>query len=197
MVPVGRLARGIRVPLRAARRRGDLLVQRLDAERGGGFTSRGTKSCWATADARAAGNSWRSRSCPRAPPRSWRMAGIAMHRYRMAWLPLLVSRPWRARILLGSRSCFFFRQVLDLTLGSSPSWWRTSRLHRIRGRDRARAARGMDRGSRGGEGPRRDPVDDLPPRHPAAHPAGLWPVPDSFTLSIDDFVITFFVRGWG
>ena len=46
------------------------------------------------------------------------MAGIAMHRYRFPWLPLLVLTPVAMpEILLGVSLLLFFRQVLDLTLG--------------------------------------------------------------------------------
>ena len=45
-------------------------------------------------------------------------AGIAMHRYRFRWLPLLVLTPVAMpEILLGVSLLLFFRQVLDLTLG--------------------------------------------------------------------------------
>ena len=46
------------------------------------------------------------------------MAGIAMHRYRLPWLPFLVLTPVAMpEILLGVSLLLFFRQVLDLTLG--------------------------------------------------------------------------------
>jgi spermidine/putrescine transport system permease protein len=129
------------------------------------------------------------------------MAGIAMHRYRFPWLPLLVLTPVAMpEILLGVSLLLFFRQVLDLTLGflSILVAHITFSLGFVAVIVRARLA-GMDEGIF-------EAARDLGATPwttfrrvtlPLILPALVAGFLMSFTLSIDDFVITFFVAGVG
>ncbi len=129
------------------------------------------------------------------------MAGIAMHRYRMPWLPLLVLTPVAMpEILLGVSLLLFFRQVLDLTLGfvSILAAHVTFSIGFVAVIVRARLA-GMDEGLF-------EAARDLGATPwltfrrvtlPLILPALVAGFLMSFTLSIDDFVITFFVAGVG
>jgi len=129
------------------------------------------------------------------------MAGIAMHRYRFPWLPLLVLTPVAMpEILLGVSLLLFFRQVLDLTLGfvSILLAHITFSIGFVAVIVRARLA-GMDEGIF-------EAARDLGATpwmtfrrvtFPLILPALVAGFLMSFTLSIDDFVITFFVAGVG
>jgi spermidine/putrescine transport system permease protein len=129
------------------------------------------------------------------------MAGIAMHRYRFPWLPLLVLTPVAMpEILLGVSLLLFFRQVLDLTLGffSILVAHITFSIGFVAVIVRARLA-GMDEGIF-------EAARDLGATpwmtfrrvtFPLILPALVAGFLMSFTLSIDDFVITFFVAGVG
>ena len=129
------------------------------------------------------------------------MAGIAMHRYRLPWLPLLVLTPVAMpEILLGVSLLLFFRQVLDLTLGflSILVAHITFSIGFVAVIVRARLA-GMDEGIF-------EAARDLGATpwmtfrrvtFPLILPALVAGFLMSFTLSIDDFVITFFVAGVG
>ncbi len=102
------------------------------------------------------------------------MAGIAMHRYRLPWLPLLVLTPVAMpEILLGVSLLLFFRQVLDLTLGffSILVAHITFSIGFVAVIVRARLARHGRRHVRGGTRPGRNAMDDLPARDLPAHPA--------------------------
>jgi spermidine/putrescine transport system permease protein len=129
------------------------------------------------------------------------MSGIAMHRYRMPWLPFLVLTPVAMpEILLGVSLLLFFRQVLDLTLGffSILVAHITFSIGFVAVIVRARLA-GMDEGIF-------EAARDLGATpwmtfrritFPLILPALVAGFLMSFTLSIDDFVITFFVAGVG
>jgi spermidine/putrescine transport system permease protein len=129
------------------------------------------------------------------------MAGIAMHRYRIRGLPFLVLTPIAMpEILLGVSLLLFFRQVLDLTLG----FFSILAAHvtfsigfvalvvrvRVAGLDPALIEAARDLGATPWNAFRRVMLPLIGP----ALVAGLLM---SFTLSIDDFVITFFVAGVG
>ena len=140
----------------------------------------------------------RSRSCSAPPPR------FALHRYRsrlqrlhyvLIYTPLVVPE-----ILMGISLLLFFAAV-GLELGLFIDLPRPRHLlPELRRHGRARAAAGLRRlGGGGRPRPGRRLVDDHL-AHPAAaararasRPAALL----AFTLSIDDFVITFFVAGPG
>lgn len=129
------------------------------------------------------------------------MAGLAMHKYKLRVLPALVLTPVAMpELLLGVSLLLFFRQVLDLTLG----FWSILIAHmtfslgavaiivqaRLTGMDESifEAARDL------GAGPWRSF------RHvtlPLIMPAVVAGFLVAFTLSIDDFVITFFTAGVG
>jgi len=129
------------------------------------------------------------------------MAGIAMQRWRLPWLPLLVLTPVAMpEILLGVSLLLFFRQVLDLTLGffSILAAHVTFSIGFVAVIVRARLA-GMDEGLL-------EAARDLGATpwmtfrrvtFPLILPALVAGFLMSFTLSIDDFVITFFVAGPG
>lgn len=129
------------------------------------------------------------------------MAGIAMQRWRLPWLPLLVLTPVAMpEILLGVSLLLFFRQVLDLTLGffSILAAHVTFSIGFVAVIVRARLA-GMDEGLL-------EAARDLGATpwmtfrrvtFPLILPALVAGFLMSFTLSIDDFVITFFVAGVG
>ncbi len=129
------------------------------------------------------------------------MAGIALQRYRLRWLPPLVLGPVAMpEILLGVSLLLFFRQVLDLTLGFasiliahvtfSIGFVALVIRARLAGMDESifEAARDL------GATPWRAFVRVTLPLILPAIVAG-WLM--SFTLSIDDFVVTFFVAGVG
>lgn len=129
------------------------------------------------------------------------MAGIAMHRYRFRWLPFLVLTPVAMpEILLGVSLLLFFRQVLDLTLGLvsilvahvtfSIGFVAVIVRARLAGMDESLFEAARDLGATPWATFRRV---TLPLILPALAAGYLM----SFTLSIDDFVITFFVAGVG
>ncbi|MBI3286376.1 MAG: ABC transporter permease [Burkholderiales bacterium] len=129
------------------------------------------------------------------------MAGLAMQRYRLRLLPLLVMAPVAMpEILLGVSLLLFFRQVLDLTLG----FWSILIAHitfslgavaiivqaRLAGIDDSIFEAARDLGA--------SPWQTF--RHvtlPLMLPAIAAGFLIAFTLSIDDFVITFFNAGVG
>jgi spermidine/putrescine transport system permease protein len=129
------------------------------------------------------------------------MAGLAMHRYRVRFLPFLVLTPVAMpEILLGVSLLLFFRQVLDLTLG----FWSILIAHitfsigfvavivraRLAVLDESIFEAARDLGATPWATFKRI---TLPLIMPALFAGYLM----SFTLSIDDFVITFFVAGVG
>jgi spermidine/putrescine transport system permease protein len=129
------------------------------------------------------------------------MAGIALHRWRPRFLPFLVLTPVAMpEILLGVSLLLFFRQVLDLTLGLfsilvahvtfSIGFVAIIVRARLAGMDESifEAARDL------GATPWRTFTRVTFPLIVPGIVAGLLM---SFTLSIDDFVITFFVAGVG
>jgi spermidine/putrescine transport system permease protein len=129
------------------------------------------------------------------------MAGIAMHRWRMPWLPFLVLTPIAMpEILLGVSLLLFFRQVLDLTLGFfsilaahvtfSTGFVALVVRVRVAGLDPALMEAARDLGATPWNAFRRVTL-------PLVAPALVAGLLMSFTLSIDDFVITFFVAGVG
>lgn len=129
------------------------------------------------------------------------MAGIAMHRYRPRLLPALVLTPVAMpEILLGVSLLLFFRQVLDLTLGLvsiviahitfSIGFVAIVVRARLQGMDAAIFEAARDLGATPWRTFRHV---TLPLILPAVIAGGLM----SFTLSIDDFVITFFTAGVG
>ena len=129
------------------------------------------------------------------------MAGISLHRWRPRFLPFLVLTPVAMpEILLGVSLLLFFRQVLDLTLGlfSILVAHITFSIGFVAIIVRARLA-GMDESIF-------EAARDLgaTPWHTFTRVTFPLIVPGivagflmSFTLSIDDFVITFFVAGVG
>lgn len=129
------------------------------------------------------------------------MAGIALHRWRPPLLPFLVLTPVAMpEILLGVSLLLFFRQVLDLTLGLfsilvahitfSIGFVAIIVRARLAGMDESifEAARDL------GATPWRTFTRVTFPLIVPGIVAGFLM---SFTLSIDDFVITFFVAGVG
>jgi spermidine/putrescine transport system permease protein len=129
------------------------------------------------------------------------MAGLAMHRYRFRWLPLLVLTPVAMpEILLGVSLLLFFRQVLDLTLGFvsilvahitfSIGFVAVIVRARLAGMDESIFEAARDLGASPWLTFRRITL-------PLILPALVAGFLMSFTLSIDDFVITFFVAGVG
>ena len=129
------------------------------------------------------------------------MAGIALHRWRPPLLPFLVLTPVAMpEILLGVSLLLFFRQVLDLTLGLfsilvahitfSIGFVAIIVRARLAGMDESifEAARDL------GATPWRTFTRITFPLIVPGVVAGFLM---SFTLSIDDFVITFFVAGVG
>ncbi|MBK7424004.1 MAG: ABC transporter permease subunit [Propionivibrio sp.] len=132
------------------------------------------------------------------------MAGIAMHRWSsgfLRFLPFLVLTPVAMpEILLGVSLLLFFRQVLDLTLGLfsilvahitfSLGFVAIIVRARLAGMDESIFEAARDLGA--------SPWRTF--RHvtfPLILPGILAGFLMSFTLSIDDFVITFFVAGVG
>ncbi len=129
------------------------------------------------------------------------MAGLAMHRWRPRLLPFLVLTPVAMpEILLGVSLLLFFRQVLDLTLGmfSILAAHITFSIGFVAIIVRARLA-GMDESifeaarDLGASPWRTFTRITLPLILPGIVAGYLM----AFTLSIDDFVITFFVAGVG
>ncbi|MDK9723762.1 MAG: ABC transporter permease subunit [Sterolibacteriaceae bacterium MAG5] len=129
------------------------------------------------------------------------MAGLAMHRYRFRFLPFLVLTPVAMpEILLGVSLLLFFRQVLDLTLGLvsilvahitfSIGFVAVIVRARLAGMEESIFEAARDLGATPWATFRRVTFPLILP----ALAAGFLM---SFTLSIDDFVITFFVAGVG
>ncbi|MDE2593249.1 MAG: ABC transporter permease subunit [Burkholderiales bacterium] len=129
------------------------------------------------------------------------MAGIAMHRWRLRFLPFLVLTPVAMpEILLGVTLLLFFRQVLDLTLGLfsilaahitfSIGFVAIIMRARLAGMDESMFEAARDLGA----SPWRVFTRIMLPLIMPAVVAGYLM---AFTLSIDDFVITFFVAGVG
>lgn len=129
------------------------------------------------------------------------MAGIAMHRWRIRGLPFLVFTPVAMpEILLGVSLLLFFRQVLDLTLGLisiliahvtfSIGFVAIIVRVRLAGMDESLFEAARDLGATPWEVFRRITL-------PLILPGVLAGFLMSFTLSIDDFVITFFTAGVG
>ncbi|MCK9379728.1 MAG: ABC transporter permease subunit [Sulfuritalea sp.] len=129
------------------------------------------------------------------------MAGLAMHRYHFRFLPLLVLTPVAMpEILLGVSLLLFFRQVLDLTLGFlsilvahitfSIGFVAVIVRARLAGMDESIFEAARDLGATPWATFSRITL-------PLILPALVAGFLMSFTLSIDDFVITFFVAGVG
>lgn len=129
------------------------------------------------------------------------MAGIAMQRYRLRLLPVLALTPVAMpELLLGVSLLLFFRQVLDLTLGFlsilvahitfSIGFVAVIVRARLAGMDESLFEAARDLGATPWATFRRI---TLPLILPALTAGFLM----AFTLSIDDFVITFFVAGVG
>lgn len=129
------------------------------------------------------------------------MAGLAMHRYRLRVLPILVITPVAMpEILLGVSLLLFFIQVLHLTLGLVSvliahitfcvGFVAIVVRARLAGMDESIFEAARDLGATPWQTFRRV---TLPLILPAVIAGALM----SFTLSIDDFVITFFTAGVG
>ena len=129
------------------------------------------------------------------------MAGLAMHRYRLPFLPVLVLTPVAMpEILLGVSLLLFFRQALDLTLGFasilvahvtfSIGFVAVIVRARLAGMDESIFEAARDLGATPWATFRRVTFPLILPALVAGFLMG-------FTLSIDDFVITFFVAGVG
>ena len=129
------------------------------------------------------------------------MAGLAMHRYRLPFLPFLVLTPVAMpEILLGVSLLLFFRQALDLTLGFlsilvahvtfSIGFVAVIVRARLAGMDESIFEAARDLGATPWATFRRVTFPLILPALVAGFLMG-------FTLSIDDFVITFFVAGVG
>jgi len=129
------------------------------------------------------------------------MAGLAMHRYRLRFMPFLVLTPVAMpEILLGVSLLLFFRQVLDLSLGLfsivvahitfSIGFVAIIIRARLAGMDESIFEAARDLGATPWETFKRVTF-------PLILPGVVAGFLMSFTLSIDDFVITFFVAGVG
>ncbi|HEY5291123.1 MAG TPA: ABC transporter permease subunit [Burkholderiales bacterium] len=129
------------------------------------------------------------------------MAGIAMHRYRIRGLTFLVLTPVAMpEILLGVSLLVFFIQVLNLTLGLVSvlvahitfciGFVAIIVRARLAGMDESIFEAARDLGATPWQEFR---LVTLPLIMPAVAAGALM----SFTLSIDDFVITFFTAGVG
>ncbi len=129
------------------------------------------------------------------------MAGIAMHRYQLKALTFMVLTPVAMpEILLGVSLLLFFIQVLNLTLGMlsiilahitfSIGFVAVIVRARLAGMDENLFEAARDLGASPWETFR---YVTLPLILPAVVAGGLM----AFTLSIDDFVITFFTAGVG
>jgi spermidine/putrescine transport system permease protein len=129
------------------------------------------------------------------------LAGLAMHRWRLRWLPFLVITPVAMpEILLGVSLLVFFIQVLHLTLGLvsvvlahitfSIGFVAIVVRARLAGMDESLFEAARDLGATPWQTFR---LVTLPLILPAVVAGGVM----AFTLSIDDFVITFFTAGVG
>lgn len=129
------------------------------------------------------------------------MAGLAMHRYRIRVLPFLTLTPVAMpEILLGVSLLLFFRQVLDLTLGMTSiviahitfciGFVSIIVRSRLSGMDESIFEAARDLGASPWQTFR---LVTLPLIMPGVVAGALM----AFTLSIDDFVITFFTAGVG
>ncbi|HRN81442.1 MULTISPECIES: ABC transporter permease subunit [Nitrosomonas] len=129
------------------------------------------------------------------------MAGLAIHRYRLKVLPILAFTPIAMpEILLGVSLLLFFLQVLNLTLGMVSIIIAHTTFcigfvaiivrARLQGMDDSIFEAARDLGATPWQTFR---LITLPLIMPAVAAGALM----SFTLSIDDFVITFFTKGVG
>ena len=129
------------------------------------------------------------------------LAGLAIHRYHLRWLPLLVITPVAMpEILLGVSLLVFFIQVMHLTLGLlsvvlahitfSIGFVAIIVRARLAGMDESIFEAARDLGASPWQTFR---LVTFPLILPAVVAGFLM----SFTLSIDDFVITFFTAGVG
>ena len=129
------------------------------------------------------------------------MAGIALHRYRSRLLTFLVLTPVAMpEILLGVSLLLFFRQLLDLTLGLysiviahitfSIGFVAIIVRARLAGMDESMFEAARDLGASPWQTFRRVTM-------PLILPGVVAGALMAFTLSIDDFVITFFTAGVG
>ncbi|ABI59580.1 MULTISPECIES: ABC transporter permease [Nitrosomonas] len=129
------------------------------------------------------------------------MAGLAIHRYRIKVLPFLAFAPIAMpEILLGVSLLLFFLQVLNLTLGLVSIIIAHTTFcvgfvaiivrARLQGMDDSIFEAARDLGATPWQTFR---LITLPLIMPAVIAGALM----SFTLSIDDFVITFFTKGIG
>jgi spermidine/putrescine transport system permease protein len=129
------------------------------------------------------------------------MAGIAMHRYKLKVLPILVITPIAIpEILLGVSLLLFFIQVINLTLGMVSiilahvtfciGFVAIVVRARLAGLDEALIEAARDLGATQWQAFR---AVTLPLIMPGIVAGALM----AFTLSIDDFVITFFTAGVG
>ncbi len=129
------------------------------------------------------------------------LAGVAMQRYRLRLLPTLALTPVAMpELLLGVSLLLFFRQVLDLTLGFvsilvahitfSIGFVAVIVRARLAGMDESIFEAARDLGATPWAAFRRITL-------PLILPALIAGFLMAFTLSIDDFVITFFVAGVG
>ncbi|HET7061176.1 MAG TPA: ABC transporter permease subunit [Nitrosospira sp.] len=129
------------------------------------------------------------------------MAGLAIHRYNLKVLPVLVFTPVAMpEILLGVSLLLFFLQVLHLTLGMASIIIAHTTFcvgfvaiivrARLQGMDESIFEAARDLGASSWQTFR---LVTLPLIMPAVVAGALM----SFTLSIDDFVITFFTKGVG
>ncbi len=129
------------------------------------------------------------------------MAGLAIHRYKLKVLPILVFTPIAMpEILLGVSLLLFFLQVLNLTLGMVSIIIAHTTFcigfvtiivwTRLQGMDWSVFEAARDLGASPWQSFR---LVTLPLIMPAVVAGALM----SFILSIDDFVITFFTKGVG
>jgi spermidine/putrescine transport system permease protein len=129
------------------------------------------------------------------------MAGLAIHRYRLRVLPVLVFLPVAMpEILLGVSLLLFFLQVLNFTLGMmsiiiAHTTFCTGFVAiivraRLQGMEAGLLEAARDLGASPWQTFR---LVTLPLIAPAVVAGALM----SFTLSIDDFIITFFTKGVG
>lgn len=129
------------------------------------------------------------------------MAGLAIHRYKLKVLPIIVLSPVATpEILLGVSLLLFFLQVLNLTLGMISIIIAHTTFcigfvaiivrSRLQGMDWSIFEAARDLGASPWQCFR---LITLPLIMPAVVAGALM----SFTLSIDDFVITFFTKGVG
>jgi len=129
------------------------------------------------------------------------MAGLAIHRYKLKVLPILVFTPIAMpEILLGISLLLFFLQVLNLTLGMVSIIIAHTTFcigfvtiivwTRLQGMDWSVFEAARDLGASPWQSFR---LVTLPLIMPAVVAGALM----SFILSIDDFVITFFTKGVG